>query len=76
MGWAAAGRIARSLGAREGMPCDVKPLVPLHAAGVDRGGGGEREKGMRLGSDGQGRLCPVGHGVCSLDLGEDLLGLL
>jgi hypothetical protein len=45
------GRIAWSLGARVGMPCDVVPLVPLHAAGVDRGGSGQREKGMRLGPD-------------------------
>ena len=37
---------------------------------------GEREKGMRLGSDGQVRLCPVGHGVCRLDLSQDLLGFL
>jgi hypothetical protein len=58
------------------MPCDVVPLVPLQAAGVDRGGGGSRDKGMRLGPDGQDRPCPVGHGVCSLDLSEDLLRAL
>jgi hypothetical protein len=58
------------------MPCHVVPLVPLQAAGVDRGGGGQREKGMRLSPDGQDRLCPVGHGVRSLDLSEDLSALL
>src|SRR5580692_1641372 len=31
---------------------------------------------MRLSPDGQGRLCPAGHGVRSLDLSEDLLGSL
>jgi DDE superfamily endonuclease len=29
---------------------------------------------MRVGLDREGRVCPVGHGGCGLDLGEDLLG--
>jgi len=50
--------------------------VPLQPAGIDHGGGGQREKGPRLNPHDQDRPCPAGHGVRSLGLSEDLLALL
>ena len=55
-------------------PVAPRPGLAYTAVVADRGRGGWRESGMRLGPDREGRLCLDGLGVFGLDLCEDLVG--